>query len=169
MIDIATQIISALKNKGVSTEAVLRVDRVSSVDREQEGGSNVLKASKCHTDMQTFRYMNFDAGTTAISINDIGRSLQQRCGCNGSHPCYWSSKPSPTNNINENMLFKLKYMVCAVVGFSITPYQAFFHPDYPVYSPVGASLQFITPSSDGRDEEIYFETETFRVNNTVYI
>ena len=32
-----------------------------------------------------------------------------------------------------------------VVGFSVTPFQAFFHPDSPVYAPMNVSLQLIAP------------------------
>mmetsp|Transcript_16364 Transcript_16364/g.15678 ORF Transcript_16364/g.15678 Transcript_16364/m.15678 type:complete len:334 (-) Transcript_16364:445-1446(-) len=167
-IDLAIQIVNALKNKGVSTEAALRVYEVSSVDREQEGGFNVLKASKCQTDIQRFLISDEIASENIAHINNISLHFQVRCGCAGSHPCYWSSKPSPVQNRKESMLFELKDMVFAIVGFSIIPYQAFFHPDCPVYAPIGASLQFVTISKSSYSvfsEEVYFETDIFLVQN----
>jgi hypothetical protein len=52
-----------------------------------------------------------------------GIHAQGQCGCAYGTPCYWSSKPSSSADVKENMTFKLRIFLTAVVGFSITPYQ----------------------------------------------
>jgi hypothetical protein len=52
--------------------------------------------------------------------------------------------------------------VC-VVGFSVTPYQAFFHPNNPIYGPKYASLQLIAPR-----ERVVGSKDRTECNNNVF-
>jgi hypothetical protein len=48
----------------------------------------------------------------------------------------------------------------------ITPYQAFYHPDAPIYAPISAVLQFVIPAgSQGAYEKdlVYFESEPMQL------
>jgi hypothetical protein len=50
-----------------------------------------------------------------------------------------------------------------VVGFSVTPYQAFFHPNNPIYGPKYASLQLIAPR-----ERVAGNSDKTECNNNLF-
>lgn len=56
-----------------------------------------------------------------------------------------------------------------VAGFTITAYQAFFHPNSPIYAPKEAILQIFLPSIDGNDDDsdltLFYESEPFAVSH----
>lgn len=84
----------------------------------------------------------------------IGHIAQQQCGCNGSgEPCYYSSASSPDPNMTEYITYGLYKRPVIVYGFTVTPFQAYFHPDAPVYAPVEVCIQFLRSN-----------TETFTTN-----
>ena len=53
-------------------------------------------------------------------------------------------------------------MLSVINAVNITPYQAFFQPDQPIYSPVICFVQFVLPKTDcGRESVVYFESKKF--------
>mmetsp|Transcript_1644 Transcript_1644/g.2627 ORF Transcript_1644/g.2627 Transcript_1644/m.2627 type:complete len:340 (-) Transcript_1644:360-1379(-) len=115
----------------------------SSRDRSSESPSNTLYVSRC----TKFNLLPQNQNNS--------RRLQERCGCAGFRPCYWSSKSfSKSETLRdrdgdspiEYLTVWLKSSSPIVAAFSITPYQAFFHPNEPVYAPKRVSLQFILRS-----------------------
>jgi hypothetical protein len=48
------------------------------------------------------------------------------------------------------------------MGFSVTPYQAFWHPRSPVYAPKAAKLQLLAPVAENT---ITFESQLFDIAN----
>ena len=85
--------------------------------------------------------------THSLTCILVGIDSSYRCGCITQNPCYWSSKPSPTNDAIEHITFSLGPRASVAVGFSITPYQAFFQPQAPTYSPAKVQLQFLKPKT----------------------
>lgn len=122
----------------------------SSVDRIVERPDNILTESKCYL---SFRKNNKNhPNTSKISaslfhnLNDFGSFVQRKC-CVMNDPCYWSSAPSKDASNHEHITIELVSSVSVVVGFTVTPYQAFFHPDAPTYAPKEVCIQFLHPST----------------------
>lgn len=59
--------------------------------------------------------------------------------------------PSANNSQVEHLTFELMTPVTVVVGFYITPYQAYFHNSNPVYGPNEVCLQILRPSHIKRE------------------
>jgi hypothetical protein len=140
---------------------------VSSVDRAEECPLNCLNTSKCYlnytsqmkilaprwSESEEFETLKYQIGTYSLTyihtyllaylLTLSGIDSSYRCGCIMSSTCYWSSKPCPTDNAVEHITFSTKPRVSVAVGFSITPYQAFFQPETPTYSPAKVQLQFL--------------------------
>lgn len=141
---------------------------VTSVDRLEECARNVIKPSLCVQQLQLWLRDNSRNDPNFASFAAI---FQMRCGCSAQRPCYWSSKPSKVADGQESILFNTVTKMCTIVGFSITPYRAYFHPDNPVYNPLFASLQFFEDFSEGGGSSQqtggaglpYYETEKFPV------
>ena len=152
-------------------DLVETVREVSSLDRAEESPVNALSISSCFCGLNP----PSSVGTSTVSVltsSDVigcedplelerqqeqqslgatdmyrGYRLQRRCGCAGPRPCYWSSHPSPVGDLKhlEHLELELGPSLSGVVGFSVTPYQAFFHPSAPVYGPRQVCLQMLRP------------------------
>eukprot|EP01040_Poterioochromonas_malhamensis_P006580 gene6580-7084_t len=55
--------------------------------------------------------------------------------------------PSPQAEGIEFLTFKLSSPVSLIQSFSVTPYQAFWHPQCPCYGPQYVAIQFLLPSN----------------------
>ena len=103
---------------------------------------------------------------TSSLLNNTGFISQFRCGCARDEPCYWSSKPSKEGNVVETITYTLRSdlgRILTLNEISITPYQAFYHPEFPVYAPVSFVLQAIIPdvTAGCEGELVYYESERF--------
>jgi hypothetical protein len=125
----------------------------SSVDNETQGPDNVLSTSFCYDIYKGLIRPSGDPG----QMIEGGRHAQSICRCYGPSACYWSSKPSMVPNVDEFLTFEIKNVVSCLAGFTITPYQAFFHPHAPVYSPVEVSLCLL------RGDEVCFQSRRYMV------
>ena len=124
---------------------VLRlVHNFSSQDRPNELASNLLTKSNCY-----HRFEYFRPSINELHVHILGLREQMRCGCSANRPCYWSSAPQHEATAIEHITFTLFSPLVMIHSFSVTPYQAFFHPEAPVYSPVSVTLQFLAPILDG--------------------
>ena len=121
----------------------------SSRDRPNEMADNLLKKSNCY-----HRFEYFRPAVNELHVHILGLREQMRCGCSANRPCYWSSAPQHESSAIEHITFTLFSPLIMVHSFSLTPYQAFFHPEAPVYSPVSVSLQFLAPMLDDHPHEI---------------
>lgn len=119
----------------------------SSVDRIVERPDNILTESKCYLSL---RRKNLSSSNISASLfhnlNEYGSFVQRKC-CVLNDPCYWSSAPRKDASNHEHITIELVTPVSLVVGFTVTPYQAFFHPDAPTYSPKEVCIQFLNPST----------------------
>lgn len=125
-----------MKNTLVSTLCT------SSVDQPEELPANTLKKSQC---LATIRKAVKDGriGHNNENLAQFGYFAQFRCGCSGGVPCYYSSASSPDPNITEYITYRLCKRPMFIYGFTITPFQAYFHPNAPVYSPLEVCIQFL--------------------------
>ena len=114
---------------------------VSSVDRIVEKPNNILTESKCYLTLHKCLSTNVSA-SLFHNIGDYGSFVQRKC-CVMNDPCYWSSAPNNDPSNYEYVAINLVHPVCLVAGFTITPYQAFFHPFAPTYAPKEVCLQFL--------------------------
>ena len=115
----------------------------SSMDRSVEGPQNIFRPSACLRSLKEYQIQYRELK----GDHRLGYFAQRTCGCIGESTCYWSSAPTPRQDRLEYVTFKLVKEVSIVVGFSITPYQAFFHPNAPVYGPIEACIQLLPTSS----------------------
>jgi hypothetical protein len=128
----------------------------SSIDRLEENGNHLLTESFCHTCIQRYSYQ--------LSNNlNLGAQFQMQCGCYFGHPCYWSSKGSSSQNDNEELIFTPKHSLLLISSFQITPYQSFFHPNFPIYAPFSVQLQFVTSTNQ---DASYFESPVYQIEST---
>lgn len=103
-------------------------------------------------------------------LHNTGFISQFRCGCARGTPCYWSSKPSKEENVVETITYIPRAdpgQIIILNEISITPYQAFYHPELPVYAPVSFVLQLIIPRAVAgcEGELVYYESERFYLEN----
>ena len=149
----------------ISGDLIYAVKEVTSVDRENESPDNVLQPSFCQSKLTEVIMRNWINATNPLEV--VAITLQLQCGCANQHPCYWSSQPSASADTEESFVFSLKSRLSSIIGFSITPYRAYFHPDNPVYSPISASLQFLDAGSAKKFSRmsVYFETPRFPIEN----
>lgn len=142
----------------------VRVLSASSVDRPEEYPNRVLGASMCITSFNTVRFKKIKAANLTHSIYYGAHMQLQGCMCAGGDPCYWSSESSSdgmqcldyltvqlavrTPDFIKSTLADLPRSVGVLcfIGFSVTPYQAFFHPGAPVYAPRECCLQVLARS-----------------------
>lgn len=120
----------------------------SSVDRMVERPNNILTESKCYVTLRKNKNLSNSNISASLfhSINDYGSFVQRKC-CVINDPCYWSSAPRKDATNHEHITIELVTPVSVVVGFTVTPYQAFFHPDAPIYAPKEVCIQFLHPSA----------------------
>ena len=127
----------------------------SSVDREEESPRNVLRPSRCY---DFFRLRHRYSPSTDP---DVGLAyFQMLCGCANGSPCYWSSRPNHSPDKVESMELELSVPVALVIGIVVTPYQALFQPNAPVYAPRTVVVKF-----KDQDGKCYFESEPLAVEN----
>lgn len=136
------------RNKRIEN-LVVEVLETSSVDREEECGGNILVPSFCF-ELLTNSRSSFPNETT----EHMGLLCQTVCRCVADRPCYWSSQPSSTSNISESITLRLASQVSIIFGFSVTPYQAFFHPSSPIYSPIEVCLDVLMPTLTVNDKNV---------------
>lgn len=133
-------------NSGRVYNVAKRIVAVSSLDRAEESPDNVMTLSSC------FYYLKSpNRNQQLLPYQQMlyeGYRIQRHCGCAGGRPCYWSSRPSTTQRSFEYLTVALSTSVACLTGFSITPYQAFFHPNAPVYGPLEVAIQIVTPKSE---------------------
>ena len=129
----------------------LSVSNFSSCDGEGQVAKNVLSKSLCKTLIDHY------IGTTSISRTTLGYHAQRQCGCCMLQPCYWSSLPSSSPDKEEFIDFKLSSNSAMLYGFSLTPYQAYFHPHQPIYSAVQTSLVLY------KNEELIYSSAKFNL------
>ena len=111
----------------------------SSVDNSAESPENTMTKSACLKNIDRARNLDL------TQIIPIGFFSQQMCGCTGSgRPCYFSSAPSLITQQTEYITYLISPRPVFICGFTVTPYQAFFHPDAPVYAPCEVCIQFLT-------------------------
>ena len=128
-------------------DVVLDVVEESSVDQPGERSSNVLWESNCYQTSQR------------IASELISPTTTRRCGCGSGVPCYWSSSPSENPSKVEFLRFKLCFFGAVIFGIGLTPYQASFQSQAPVYAPRYVRLRFV--SVEG---QVYYEsTDSFAV------
>lgn len=145
-------------------ELVDKVLESSSTDRQEESHDNILVSSLC----QKLFEDNKDNPKFRNNLEALGRSIQYRnCMCGQSRPCYWSSKPSSTENIYESITFLLTSPVSVIYGFSLSPYQAFWHPDAPIYAPKECCIELLLPVLNEKDIDQYSGNIT-KVNDVSY-
>lgn len=150
---ICSYLIYNIINRNFST-ILSTVVSASSVDRVIESPCNVLNISSCSIEYEECRK---NSNFSHIPDITLGMIVGRRCGCAYQKPCYWSSSPSATPHIYEHITFKSVSKLSIAYGFSITAYRAFFQPDWPIYSPNTASIQFFcadTGNDDVEDDEI---------------
>jgi hypothetical protein len=128
----------------------------SSVDREEEGGNNLLSESFCHTCIERYSHQ--------LSNNqNLGIQFQMQCGCYFGHPCYWSSKGTSSQDDNEELVFTPQHSLLLISSFQITPYQSFFHPNFPIYAPFSVQLQFVSSTNQNLS---YYDSPVFNMEPT---
>lgn len=127
----------------------------SSMDQPAEFPKHTLKKSNCLAKIQkSVTSGRIDDSRRSRQLILAGYYAQQQCGCNGSgSPCYYSSASSPDPDMTEYITYGLYKRPMFVYGFTVTPFQAYFHPDAPVYAPVEVCIQFL-----------HRTTETFTAN-----
>lgn len=129
---------------------------VTSIDREEESGENVLFQSHCHMAMSRYHQQ--------IQANPrYGIQFQMHCGCYFGHPCYWSSKGTDADVIEE-LIFSTHHSIILLSSFNLTPYQSFFHPNFPIYAPY--STQLILLLSDNQTS--YYESPIYEVQSSSF-
>lgn len=119
---------------------------VSSVDRAPESPDNILKGpSRCLTMIPAINKNPHEI--TERELHQAYYAQIVLCGCAQSSPCYWGSAPSPKAEGIEFLTFRLSSPVSLIQSFSVTPYQAFWHPQCPCYGPQFVAIQFLLPSN----------------------
>lgn len=121
-----------------ASQLISSVAEVSSNDREEESVTNVMSPSLCYSLKSSRRGKEH----SLIPDDHYVYYTQLECGCMGNHPCYWSSAPSFTPN-DEHITFKTSSSFALIQGIGITPYQAYFQPEQPVYAPDTITLQLV--------------------------
>ena len=123
--------------KGSLQKLEKSITSASSLDREREYPGNALRVSRCFL---------------GISSRQFGNRFfhQSMCGCAaGNRACYWSSAPFfPRDAASiplEYLTVGLQSTSYCIVGFSVTPYQAYWHPRQPVYGPREDSSRLSCP------------------------
>jgi hypothetical protein len=132
-----------LLRRHIATQINTDVLEVSSMDREGETPLNTLTKSLCLQSVLRFRNLERNI------FERIGYGLQTNyCRCGGSdRSCYWSSAPCPFPTMTEFITFKCgDFEVSLLYGLTLTVYQAFFHPNAPIYAPIQICLQVLAPS-----------------------
>eukprot|EP01035_Chromulina_nebulosa_P019941 gene19941-25907_t len=129
----------------------------SSNDRPDETPDNVLIVSPCT------QYYSEHPYTGMLPRETLGYHCQIECGCASGNSCYWSSRPSTTDDKLEYLTIRLDVAVSLIYGFSITAYEAFYQPQCPIYAPKQVSLQLF--ALDTRTDELYtfYESATYTV------
>ena len=140
------------KNKNIKSESVnfmrdLRLYNYSSIDRVEEKPHNMLQPSSCLSSIE-LKVLDFNF----LSPTQLGIRSQIICGCAASEPCYWSSAPSSHDNMKEFVEFESKRMTSracrSITGMSVTCYQAFCHPNAPIYAPKFVRMELSHPLSN---------------------
>jgi hypothetical protein len=140
-----------IKNDDLLSDIV----QTSSVDRAEENGRNLLRTSFCHMLLNSYR--------DQVDLNPrLGIQFQRRCGCMHGHPCYWSSAGTASLHDNEEILCSPNHSLMVITAFQITPYQSFFHPNFPIYAPYSTQLQFVLPDRT----TVYYESPPYEVAST---
>jgi hypothetical protein len=117
-----------------------RVVAASSVDRKEEAPALALVPSRCQVSLAS----SMEDTEAVPRFLHYAAWMQGHCGCGGEgEPCYWSSAPSRHASTVEYLSVQLADCLALVAGFSVTPYQAFFHPAAPIYAPVEVAIQFL--------------------------
>ena len=155
------------------------VVEASSIDREEENALNTLKISRC-----AILQSALQEDDTRFNWRTRGYIAQEECQCCYQNPCYWSSCPSKTPIKDEYISFQFRNSVNfkdnripCIQGISVTPYQAFFHPDSPVYTPQYVLVQLYIPikekehDCDQKEETktsdiMYYESELFEFDGS---
>eukprot|EP01032_Pedospumella_encystans_P010529 gene10529-12298_t len=152
----------------------------SSIDQPEEVPIHTLKKSQC---LVTLRKAAKDGriGSNNENMAQFGYFAQFRCGCSGGVPCYYSSASSPDPNITEYITYRLCNRPMVIYGFTITPFQAFFHPGAPVSAPQEVCIQFLKTDSSSSssannairrltteqlEEGVYYQSPYFTVEAT---
>lgn len=150
-------ILSLLKfiNRQNFVNLIKEVIETSSVDRHNEIGSNVIKKSRCKVLTDEYKWTNRNLPQELMYLFQL-----HNCKCTVT-PCYWSSRPTSNPNTLEYIQFKVTSPISFIVGFSITPYQASFQDESPVYAPRYVSIQLFC--LDGLT--VYYESEQYQVEN----
>lgn len=150
------ELVRLAAGRALPVNLLLGADSVSSVDRPNEAARNVMQRSVCFDEVRR------NAGRRNLQPADAMMNsyiAQVRCGCAQGSPCYWCSASSDDRLRHECIRF-IALAGSLVQGFVITPYQAFFQPEQPVYGPLRARVFF---ELNGR---VYFESEEFEVDNS---
>lgn len=137
---------------------IKNIIHVTSIDRANEGPNNLLRRSSCHIVYKVITERNLIV-TGPESYLDTMTICQIHCGCSSDTPCYWSSRPSASDNTMERLTVQLRNKVSLIQGIIVTPYQAYMHPNHPVYSSKTLFVQFIL------DNTIYFQSDVFHIEN----
>lgn len=149
-------------------EAVLAV---STMDRIVESPLNVFTPSSC------MEFMSKQPQRHQIT----GYYSQRRCGCGGGGaPCYWSSAGNSNQSAIEFMVFSLHSSISVIRGVAVTPYQAFFHVDAPVYGMMEVALQvlvinptrsykaFSLPTGREEDQDLNYRNKDMDIQSDVF-
>mmetsp|Transcript_27830 Transcript_27830/g.61614 ORF Transcript_27830/g.61614 Transcript_27830/m.61614 type:complete len:463 (-) Transcript_27830:320-1708(-) len=135
----------ALLQQHALVNLATKVVAASSVDRGEEAPHLALLPSRCQVSLAS----SLEEAEAVPRFLQYAAWMQGHCGCGGlGGPCYWSSAPSRLDSTVEYLTVSLQGPAL-VAGFSVTPYQAFFHPDAPIYAPVEVAIQFLrsTPNT----------------------
>jgi len=133
----------------------VEICEASSVDRITERPNNILTESKCYLTLRKCLSSNVSA-SLFHNINDYGSFIQRKC-CVMNDPCYWSSAPRKDAAYHEHITVQLVTPVSLVVGFTVTPYKAFFHPNAPTYAPKEVCIQFLHNTTVLQDTKVAHE------------
>ena len=85
--EIAIQIMDGLRTYkvgGFGGDVILSVEEVSSVDREDEAGANVLETSRCQHNFKKCIKRGLIDDVRTLEV--VGMAMQQRCGCASQTP-----------------------------------------------------------------------------------
>ena len=142
------RLVLSMNSLGQYLQLNMDVVEVSSMDRTVENPLNTLKKSICLEKVREYREKS--SHLPQALIHRLGYMIQvQQCSCvGGNSSCYWSSAPNPNKSVTQFITYSFgkKNQLSVIYGFSLTAYQAFFHPNAPIYAPMRARLQILSPN-----------------------
>ncbi len=168
--DFLTNSLTGSKNyveKGIKRyELKMCLAGYSSKDSDEQGPHTLFNDSPCQVRMDSTHWPTNMASGDSAAIRK--RSLfcarcQLMCGCAIGNACFWSSRPSRLQNMEEWVDFYVDSgdlnRIALLSHFSIRAYQCWMQQGFPIFAPMSITIQML--ASDLLAGDVVYYSETF--------